>query len=262
MYEGEDMRIGAYQFPVGGNVQENCSHIENAMKKAHEGGVSLLAFPECALTGYPPHCIRSSSDADSAQLKQVYQRIRALSEKYAMNVILGTITGEENARYNSALVFHADGRIESYEKRALWGWDRDNFLPGKKKGIVEIQQMKIGIRICFEVRFPEYFRELYKENTVLNIVLFYDTSPKPNEERYALIKGHLQTRAVENVCCLLSVNATSPCQTAPTAFFGRSGEVLRELTPGKEDLLVFDFQSSSLNFGELGRKEISDRLLP
>ena len=43
-------------------------------------------------------------------------------------------------------------------------------------GIFEIAGISVGVRICFEVRFPEYFRELYARKTDLNVVLFYDVS--------------------------------------------------------------------------------------
>lgn len=252
------MKIGAYQFSVSGNMKENNAHIESAIRQAHKAGVKLLVFPECAMTGYPPHCIQSSSDVDFDLLSRMLQKIQALSTQYSMYILLGSITQRGADYYNSALLFEPDGRMQRYDKRALWGWDRDNFTQGQEKGVFEIGQLKVGVRICFEVRFPEYFRELYKENTALNMILFYDTSEKWNDGRYALIKGHIQTRAVENVCPILSVNATSPYQTAPTALIGSSGEVLCELTPGKDDLLLYDFQPSPLNFGESGRKEISD----
>lgn len=58
---------------------------------------------------------------------------------------------------------------------------------------------KIGVRICFEVRFPEYFRELYKADTDFNVVIFYDVANKDDIERYELIKAHLKTRDVENI---------------------------------------------------------------
>ena len=55
-------------------------------------------------------------------------------------------------------------------------------------------------RICYEIRFPEYFRELYVENTDLNVILFYDVSDRDNADRYDLIRAHVRMRAVENVC--------------------------------------------------------------
>ena len=63
------------------------------------------------------------------------------------------------------LLFQPNKQIKSYDKRALWGWDNDNFAKGNSDGIVEIDGVVFGIRICFEIRFPEFFREFYKRNT-------------------------------------------------------------------------------------------------
>lgn len=123
--------------------------------------------------------------------------------------------------FNSAITFSPDCENIVYHKRALWGWDKENFCVGNKSGIFQIDGIKIGIRICFEVRFPEFFRELYKEGTDQNIILFYDVSNKEDFERYELIKSHIRTRAVENVCYTLTVNTIRPYQTAPTALFDR-----------------------------------------
>ena len=75
-----------------------------------------------------------------------------------------------------------------------------------------------------------------------------------------MIKGHIQTRAVENVCPVLACNSCSPFQTAPTILFDRSGKTLAEMPKGKEDLLSFDLEQNDLTFGEQGRKELSDSL--
>ena len=90
----------------------------------------------------------------------------------------------------------------------MWGWDRDNFCVGSESGIFEIDECKVGVRICFEVRFPEFFRELYMDRTNINIILFYDVADTDDEERYDLIKAHIRTRAVENVTYTLTVDAT------------------------------------------------------
>ena len=120
---------------------------------------------------------------------------------------------------------------------------------------------KNSIRICFEVRFPEYFRELYREATDLNLILFYDVSESDDEDRHEMIKGHIQTRAVENVCPIMSCNTSTKYQTAPTILFDRSGRVLADIPKEIEGLLYYDLESDSLNFGEQGRKEISDSLI-
>ena len=61
-----------------------------------------------------------------------------------------------------------------------------------------------------------------------------------------------------NVCYTLSVNTAGPYQTAPTAIYDRSGNTLVELKRNTPGLLVYDLALPELDFGECGRKEISD----
>lgn len=51
-----------------------------------------------------------------------------------------------------------------------------------------------------------------------------------------------------------------PYQTAPTAFFDRSGKVLIELEKNTEKLLVYEFEKTGIDFGQEGVKQIADAL--
>ena len=255
------MRIGAYQFAVTGNIESNYAHIKAGIEKAFQSGVRLLLFPECAVTGYPPHCVASSADVDFDQVLRVHHKIQAFSEQFQMYIVAGTIVKESEKYYNSAVVFCPDGKREVYSKRALWGWDRDNFSQGRQAGVFHADSFTIRIRPCFELRLPEYLRVLHRPQTALNLILFYDRTDQQNPDRYRLTQGHLQTRAVENVCYTLTCNTCAPFQTAPTGMFDRSGWMVSELERGKEGLLFYDLEKAPLNFGELGRKEISDLLM-
>lgn len=252
------MRTGAYQFSITSDVNSNFNKIKYAMNMAKEKQIKLLVFPECALTGYPPRDLKSSADVDFARLDVIYDQLQQSCNFFDINVIVGTIIQENNKCYNAALLFSPFRERQSYKKRALWGWDKDNFEAGNEDGIFQVADWKIGIRICFEIRFPEYFRELYKEQTDINIVMFYDVSDNNDVFRYEMIKSHIMTRAVENITYTLSVNAISPFQTAPTILFDKSGQVLNETARNEEDLLVYDLEKQKLTFGEAGRKEITD----
>ncbi|MBQ8506792.1 MAG: carbon-nitrogen hydrolase family protein [Clostridia bacterium] len=255
------MKIAACQFAVSGDMLKNDSRINHAVVTAAAQGAQLLVFPECALTGYPPRDIPNSSAVDSAAMATLLDELGRAAMEHGMCIVLGTITRENSALRNSAAILLPDGRRQLYHKRALWGWDRDNFVPGSEPGIFELDGLKIGVRICYEVRFPEYFRELYAAGTDLNLVLFYDVSDRDDVDRYDLIKAHLRTRAAENVTPLLSTNAIHPFQTAPTAFFDRSGNAVHELIRNADGMLVFEFSKSPLDFSEVGRKYISDSLV-
>ena len=189
------------------------------------------------------------------------EELQKIAARKDMYIVVGTITMYEGKRYNSAIVLRPNQDRIIYNKRALWGWDRENFYAGNNAGIFQIADIKIGIRICFEVRFPEYFRELYREKTDLNIILFYDMTNHDDVERYELIQSHIRTRAVENVCPILTVNTNKPFQTAPTALYDKSGNALVKLERNQEALLIYDFVKTTFSFGEQGRKEISDLLI-
>ena len=255
------MRIGAYQFEVTGNIEENYTHLKKGIEDAGKAGVSLLAFPECAVTGYPPNCIRSAADVDFDHADRILDQLQVLASKHQIFLIVGTIRRDNCRYYNSAVVLRPDGKKQAYHKRAIWGWDRDNFAEGDDQGIFETDSFKFGIRICYEVRFPEYFRELYRQKTDLNIILFYDAANKEDHDRLSMIKGHIQTRAVENVCPILTCNTCVAYQTAPTVLVDRSGRILAEVENGKEGLMVYDLKQEPLSFGEMGRKTISDALM-
>ena len=272
------MKVASYQFPVSGDVQNNCAHILRAIEGAAKAGVRFLVCPECAITGYPPRDVPSSKEVDFRAVERAHAAIAEAAWVHDIYVLVGTIVREEcsptmdipmfgdipaleEVFYNTALVFTPDGHVERYSKRALWGWDRDNFAPGEEPGVFAIDGIRIGVRICFEVRFPEYFRELYKMKTDLNVILFYDVTDKPDPDRYDLIRGHIRTRAVENATYTMTSNATSPNQTAPTAVYDRSGRTVMELKPGQESVLAFNINPTSPDFGESGRIEISNFLI-
>ena len=103
--------------------------------------------------------------------------------------------------------------------------------------------------------------DLMKLDTDINLVLFYDVADIDDNERYNMIKGHLQTRAVENVTTTISVNAISPFQTAPTMVLGKSGQCIKECVRNKPELLIYDFEKTENDFGENGRISISDMLI-
>ena len=166
------VRIGAYQFAVSNSINHNYEVIKKAIIRASADGIKLLVFPECALTGYPPRDIESSSVVDFQELDKVYDQLQDLINENEIHVIIGTIFRKDNDYYNSTIILKPNQDKQFYHKRALWGWDRDNFCVGSENGIFEIDGCKIGVRICFEVRFPEFFRELYMDRTRQHLRLY------------------------------------------------------------------------------------------
>lgn len=254
------MKIAAYQFNVCGDIQKNMANIEKAIEQAVEKKVELIIFPECALTGYPPRDIKAAKSVDTDKVDREINRLQQLADINGINIIIGAVA-YDGKYFNRAYVISPNKALDWYDKRALYGWDKDNFEKGSKDGVFKIGKFTIGLRICYEVRFPEYFRELYSAKTDLNIIMFNDVSENDDSNRYRVIRSHLITRAVENVTPVFTVNSTKSYQTAPTCILDASGNVLRACKRNTDGMIIYDFNKKELNFGEAGRRELSDELV-
>lgn len=255
------MRIGVFQFHGSCDIEKNFRKISDTIIKASESNVRLLTFHECALCGYPP-VETDISLIDYAKIETFIQAVCELAKKYRMYIAVGTIRLEGSHRYNSIQLIDENGNITGcYDKRALWGWDTGNYSRGTNPGIFRIDGINVGFRICYDVRFPEYFRELFLANVPLCFVSFCDVSEQDDPERYDIIKAHLVTRAAENVISIVSVNSISDFQTAPTAIFDCNGKIVLEAPKNEESFLVYDYHIPDTTFGMKGRIENSNRIL-
>lgn len=255
------IRIAAYQFAGSGDMDDNFMNIQRGIKEAAKCGTRVLAFHECALTGYPPiECHMGGIDFEKAE--NYCQKAGMMAQEHHMYIFLGTAEERQGSVFNSVRVFAPSGReLQPYRKRALWGWDRENFSEGNGSAVYEVDGIRVGIRICFEIRFPEYFRELYRQQADLGIVCFCDIKEEESLSRYNQIKGHLQTRAAENVLPILSVNQCGKYQTAPTGFFDQHGAVIKEAARGSRQLLTYDFEKPEDDFGTDGIRWVNERVM-
>jgi predicted amidohydrolase len=256
------MKIAAFQFRGGDNISANLLALERGIAEAARKNVRFLLTQECALCGYPPVETNTISQIDFEQLESAAAKIRELAYKSSMYIGLGTIQRIKDKYLNAVDVITPAGeRLQPYHKRALWGWDAENFVPGQNSGVYTIDGLKVGIRLCYEIRFPEYFRELFKERVEIALVSFCDVSPLEDAARYAVLRSHLVTRAVENAMFVMSANSISKIQTAPTCLINPDGIILQSASGNEEGLLTFVVERDAPNFGREGRIKHSKELV-
>ena len=240
------MRIAVFQFGSNEDINNNFNAIKRAVVQAYENKVRLLVFHECAICGYPPR----ETDINKINfdvLNDFITEIEQLAKKYDMYIAVGTIRKIESKNYNSITLINPHGEIVgNYDKRAMFGCDSDNFVNGNSLGVYEIDNIKVGFRICSETRFPECFRELFKAEAELCFVCFSDVSDNDLISRYEMVKSALRTRAAENAITVVSVNSISKYQTAPTAVFDATGEMIKEAPKNEEYLLVYDYDTPEI----------------
>lgn len=257
---GSELIVGAFQFAGSDDPARNAAALERGIREAAQRGVRLLATQECALSGYAPLEVESPETVDRVAQRTALRRIAQLAEEHSMYVVLGMTTFYGKQARNTVRLVTPDGALHKpYHKRALYGWDETHYVPGSAaRGVHRVDGVRIGLRICYEVRFPEYFRELFRRRVQLAVVSFADVGP--HEDKYDVVLAHLVSRAAENVMYVLSANSVSGPQVAPTCLADPDGRLLARAPRAGEALITGTIGVDPPNFGRKGRIKLSSRL--
>lgn len=178
------------------NPEENRKYIEQEILSI-SNDVELVVLPEMFTSGFTmnPKAVAETMNGETiAWLKQL-----SIQKKCA---ITGSLVIEENKNYYNRLVFvHPNQVVEVYDKRHLFtlaGEDKI-YTAGKNKLIVNYNNFKICLQICYDLRFPVFSR-----NTEEYDLLVYVASwPKPRIAAWDIL---LKARAVENMSYTIGVN--------------------------------------------------------
>ena len=239
------LRVGAFQFAGHDDPLLNAEALVRGISLASRAGVQLLATQECALCGYPPNDLPSTAQIDPGRLDLALSRVVAAASEHEVHVLLGTVLSRGPRIMNAVRLLAPCGESERpYTRRALHDWERDNFSLGDQSpGVYDVKGVRVGVRICYEVRFPEYFRELLRERVELAVVPFADCGGTP--EKYRVIPSHLVSRAAKNAMYVLSSNSISGRQNAPTCLVDPDGRVVATARPGRESLIHAEIEIST-----------------
>lgn len=255
------MKIGTFQFASSHDIVNNYHAIIRGIDKADEEKVDILVMQECALCGYFEQMI-DDENVYNLPLQDKYQNeIQQKINCTNITLIFGRIQKFENQLYNVVAILNKDENCSYYAKRALWGWDKNNFSIGKDKGFFQKANLKFATRICYEAEFPEYFREIFIGKVPVAFVSYAHSEIEDDPDKYEMMKGILRTRAFENSIYIVSSNDISGHQLTPTVIINPSGRIVKIASKNKEELLVFDYEEYPMKFGRKGIIENAERLL-
>ncbi|MEV6740038.1 carbon-nitrogen hydrolase family protein [Streptomyces sp. NPDC051104] len=154
-----------------GSVGENLKVLDQAAGRATVAGAGLLVAPEMFLTGYAIGGdiarLAEPADGDAADA------IAEISSRHGLAVAYGYPERDGETVFNSAQLISADGtRLANYRKTHLFGcFERDHFTPGDQPVVqAELDGLRVGIMICYDVEFPENVRAHALAGTDLLIV--------------------------------------------------------------------------------------------
>ncbi|WP_189175885.1 carbon-nitrogen hydrolase family protein [Streptomyces lasiicapitis] len=201
-----------------GSVAANLKVIEEAAERAAAAGARLLVTPEMFLTGYaigddvPRLAEPADGEAADAIADIAARHGLAVAYGYPERAGGGHLPLERSREwgkvFNSVQLIGPDGaRLANYRKTHLFGgFERDHFTPGEKTVVqAELDGMRIGLMICYDVEFPENVRAHALAGTDLLLV------PTAQMHPFQFVaESVVPVRAFENQMYVAYVNRVGP----------------------------------------------------
>ena len=184
-----------------GDKEANIAVLSEGARQAASQGARLIMYPELALVGYgnmtvaEVHALAERVDGPSLQ------RLGQVAKEAGIYMLVGYVERDE---HNASIIYDAaallspeDGSvILNYRKMQLSGIENDFFTPGQKfADVVEVDGIRVGILICYDISIPETSRIMALKKTSLLLVPTANGFP-PEINAIALIQ--VPSRAVSN----------------------------------------------------------------
>jgi predicted amidohydrolase len=235
------------------------------MKKIHE--FLIEAKKQKAQAVFLPEVFYSMSDGTKptpylvTHTNEHFEAIRKLATDSKLYILGGSAaTLEDGKIYNRVYNFSPQGElISTYDKMNLFSCDLSKhssktvidegqvYTAGNKPNLIEVEGFKIGISVCFDLRFPELFRSYsYQGANVLSISAAF-TVPTGKAHWHTLLRA----RAIENQSYVIAP-AQWGIHNERISTFGHSliinpwGEVLADAEEG-EKIIFADLQHEEIS---------------
>jgi predicted amidohydrolase len=197
--------IAVVQTVSGANIAENLAVASRMVERAAEEGARLVALPEYfALLSADERAKVAAREADGRGPMQEW--LSETAARHGVWLVGGTIplVAHDAAKVrNSVLVFDAQGRrVARYDKIHLFGFDNGSerfdeartIEAGSEVVCVDTPVGRVGLSVCYDLRFPELYRAMGAVDLILVPSAFTATTGRAHWETL------LRARAIENQC--------------------------------------------------------------
>jgi predicted amidohydrolase len=272
-----EVRVAAVQMTSGPNPEQNVDDAVDFVRRAANEGASYVQLPE--YFNYRGPTSRYSSVAESIP-GPTTNRLGELARDLGITLHVGSLferADEPDKAYNTSVVLAPSGEIiATYRKVHLFDVnvpggiehrESRHIAPGDQLVLAHVDGFTLGLSVCFDLRFPELYRELSLAGATVLAV--------PSSFAVATGRVHWTTllvaRAIENHAFVIAA-AQAGTTSQGVSSYGHSmiidpwGEILAESGFDSEDVLIatidleqVEARRSQIAVLELRRPEIYDR---
>ena len=203
------MKVAAIQMVSTADLAENLATAATLLKKASDDGAKLLLLPE-----YWP--LMGLKDTDKLALAEqagsgvIQNFLSETAKKLAVWIVGGTlplVSSDTKKVFNTTLVYNPQGvALARYDKIHLFGFTKAGesyeesrtIVAGEKVVTFETDFGRVGLSICYDLRFPELYRAMGTCSLIVVPAAFTFTTGQAHWEIL------LRARAIENQCYVLA----------------------------------------------------------
>ena len=207
--QGAVTRIAAVQLASGPNVKGNLQEAGRLIEMAAAQGAKLVALPE-------HFAIMGLRDNDKVKAREkpgsgpIQEFLSATARRHGIWLVGGSVPLESASPdkvRNSSLVYDDKGRLAArYDKIHLFGFamgtehfeEARTIEPGRDVVTVDTPFARLGLSVCYDLRFPELYRAMKEVDIILVPSAFTETTGKAHWETL------IRARAIENLAYVLA----------------------------------------------------------
>ena len=244
------MKIAAAQIDCTvGDIDANVRKMREFSSRAKDAGAELVVFPEMADTGYSMPAIQKHA---KPWTEGAVPELRKMAKSFSMAIVSGVSEREDDCIYNSQIFIDAKGEIAgSYRKTHLFAMapvdEQLCFSAGDEFQSFPFGELRLGLSICYDLRFPEVYRTLAVEKGA-DVFVISSAWPFPRVEHFRTLAI---ARAIENQSYVIASNRVGTDDgvtcCGSSAIIDPYGVTLASASADREELVVAEVSAEVIN---------------
>jgi predicted amidohydrolase len=201
--------------------------------------VDLILLPEMFSTGFTLNATSVAEPMNGPTMTWMEQKAKEF------DCVLGgsLLIRDAGKFYNRFIWMKPDGTYEKYDKRHLFSMAGEDQIMsrGSEKKIVEFKGWKINLQICYDLRFPVWSKNNYKNGKYdYDLMIYIANWPEVRNVAYQKL---LPARAIENQCYVIWVNRVGKdgnrvVHSGDSSVIDPRGKIQTQAPPHQEEIVI------------------------
>ncbi len=239
--------VGCQPVEILGDIQRSASAILDYSREAEEAGAQLVCFPECFLQGYVVEAGHAKSLAISLSSARFAAILKQL-EKLSLTIVFGMIEEQGGRFYLTAVVVKSGVLQGAYRKTQLLPGESKVFTPGSQYPVFDLDGIKFGINICYDLNFASCADQVAKQGGQLLVCpcnnMLKTQAANEWKDKHNVIRA---LRCQESKLWLLSSDVTGErdgrISYGPTAVIDPAGCVVAQAPLSQPGLVAYEIET-------------------